>query len=188
MDDAIDDIEEMPDDAIEEEYDEYEDDLNVDVEDKDTEETLADVLEYEEEPLQGQEEPAQKIIGIDEKDDNHKIIRVIADSDRITSEIIQLNEMAEAIGIRISQIENGAPILTDVSGYKSPIEMAKKEFIDRQNPLIVQRRLQTFPTEDLVEHWKVRDMVFPITNREIFALTTKQISEIAPATAKKKTK
>lgn len=185
MDDIIDDIEEMPDDAIEEEYDEYEDDLNVDVEDKDTEETLADVLEYEEEPEQ---EPAQKIIGIDEKDDNHKIIRVIADSDRITSEIIQLNEMAEAIGIRISQIENGSPILTDVSGYKSPIEMAKKEFIDRQNPLIVQRRLQTSPTEDLVEHWKVRDMVFPITNREILALTTKQISEIAPTAPKKKAK
>jgi DNA-directed RNA polymerase subunit K/omega len=175
----IDDLEEIPDDVFEEEFDEYEDTINTDDADEPLE-PLESILEYDE-----TEELPHKIIGIDEQDNNHKIIRVVSKSDRVTSEVIQLTEMTEAIGIRCSQIENGAPVLTDVSGYINPIDMAKKEFIDRKNPLIIQRILKQSDKELLVEHWKVRNMIFPITDREIQALTSKEISEILSAQSKK---
>lgn len=108
------------------------------------------------------------------RDRNHKKIIIVHDDDRQTSNIIQRPEMTEAIGIRASQIERGSPVFTDVTGYTDPILMAKKEFVDRANPLIVERALRDSPTEALVEQWKVREMTFPITSRESMTIATDQ--------------
>jgi hypothetical protein len=138
---------------------------------------------------------------INEKDSNHRTIKIIPADERTTSEIIQWPEMVEAIGIRTSQIEQGAPVWTDVTGLTSPIEQAKKEFVDRESPLILVRTIKKDADEHLVEEWKVSEMTFPITTREISKITEKQViallpkkeaiftsSKPTPASAKKKPK
>jgi DNA-directed RNA polymerase subunit K/omega len=159
----MDDDFELPDEnVVEEELDDYEEDLEGEIEDEETEpddvSNIEDIEAVEE--VEGESEFI-KLVALNIEDSNHRIIRVRPDHEKITSEIIQVSEMVEAIGIRASQIENGAPVFTDVSGLSDPIEMAKKEFFDRQNPLILQRALQTSLTEIIVEHWKVREMEFP---------------------------
>jgi hypothetical protein len=125
----------------------------------------------------------------DDNDDNHefvnpmleknkvkkhpyKIIRVVPDDQRITSEIIQLPEMVEAIGIRCSEIENGSPIFTDYDGLTDAIEISKKEFYDRKSPLILQRHIGQTELNGvitkLVEEWRVREMSYPIMDREVY--------------------
>jgi len=96
------------------------------------------------------------------------IIRILPDDKRQTSEMIQIPEMTEAIGIRISQIEHGAPCFAkDTTGLTSPIDMARKEFFERQSPLKLQRQLGEKSGISLVEEWKVREMTFPVTQYEI---------------------
>lgn len=96
-------------------------------------------------------------------DTNHTNIIIVPDSERITSDIIQKQEIVEAIGIRASQIEDGAPVFTETTGLTDPISMAWKEFRDRQNPLILERVIAERPFEFIyeVEHWKVREMTYP---------------------------
>jgi hypothetical protein len=126
-------------------------------------------------------DPRNVITNIEDR--NHKIIQIVAPDDRITSHFIQRPEMTEAIGIRTSQIEQGSEVFTDVTGYTDPIMMAKKEFIDRKSPLIVERALEDTPTRAVVEQWKVREMTFPITNREILMITqTSQDAKSAKST------
>ncbi len=133
--------------------------------------------ELEDEAVDSKENVA--INKINEKDTNHRIIKIIPNDQRTTSEIIQWPEMVEAIGIRTSQIEQGAPIWTDVAGLSSPIERAKKEFVDRQSPLMLIRTIKKDIDECLVEEWRVREMTFPITTREIMKITDKQVVEFS---------
>jgi hypothetical protein len=160
-------------DIIEEEYDLYEDELDAEVEEEneETDEDVAD--EFQEESI---DTIPDNIIQLDKFDKNYRIIRIIADEDRITSDIIQLPEYTEAIGQRASAIEQGSPVLTDVSGLSSPIDQAKKEFFDRHSPLILQRIIKKTPEYYVVERWQIRSMIFPVVNRKI-PLTTKQIDE-----------
>jgi DNA-directed RNA polymerase subunit K/omega len=167
--------------AIEEEYDDYEEDLEGEIEAEEVEDEEAEEKDELEDYEEEVEAPPENVIQINEEDENHRIVRVLRKDKRITSEIIQWPEMVEAIGIRASQIEQGSPVLTDVSGYTDPIDMAKKEFIDRASPLIIQRCLKKTPTHLIVEWWKVRKMTFPVTNREIQDITTKKITELVPA-------
>jgi len=129
-----------------------------------------DIVDDEEE-----QKELEKVLVSELKDRNHKIVRIIPNDERISSNRIQRPEMTEAIGIRVSQIEQGSPVFTDVKGYTDPILMAKKEFVDRKNPLILERALQESPTEALVEHWLVREMTYPITNREIMMISHEQL-------------
>jgi DNA-directed RNA polymerase subunit K/omega len=169
--------------SIEEEYDEYEEDLETEVEEGDEEEELAELVEIdeelEEESVESEESRKfDKIIHLRQKDENHRTIFVVNDEERVTSEIIQWLEMTEAIGIRASQIEQDAPVFTDVSGYTDPVLMATKEFYDRQNPLILERALQITPTEIEAEHWKVRTMNFPRDLVIESALTNNELEKV----------
>lgn len=112
---------------------------------------------------------AKKSFKLLDLDNNCSKVIVVPDDERTTSQQIQRYEMVEAIGIRATQIEQGAPVLTDVEGLTDPITMAKKEFFDRRNPLTLTRskinnRQQRFK---LVEEWKVREMTFPHTFRKM---------------------
>jgi hypothetical protein len=92
------------------------------------------------------------------RDGDHIQISIVPDSERITSHIISLPEFTEATGIRASQIERGSQVFTDCTGLKRPIAMAHKEFRDRKNPLILERKIETRGNVHIVEHWKVREM------------------------------
>jgi hypothetical protein len=171
--------------AYEEEADFYEEDeenlSEIEEEESDEENENEDPeAEYQDEELEIDEleqkyPPIQKI---DENDKNHRMIKVIPDDQKVSSHIIQYSEMVEAIGIRISQIENGSPILTDYSGYKNSIDIAKKEFIDRKNPLILTRELKRKENLIEVERWKVREMTFPVSDREILDLTQIEVNKL----------
>lgn len=122
---------------------------------------LQDELQ-EEAPEDDEEESWQPIVQkINENDRNHRIIRVVAPELRRSSNIIQFPEMVEAIGIRISQIEQGSKIFTDYAGIDNVIDIARKEFFDRKNPLTLVRPMRMTETEIWVEKFEVRDMIFP---------------------------
>lgn len=142
-----------------------------------------DLIEDDVDELDVMDALEDEVIVSEVSDRNHKKIIIVHDDDRQTSNTIQRPEMTEAIGIRASQIERGSPVFTDVNGYTDPILMAKKEFVDRANPLIVERALSDNGTRAIVEHWKVRDMTFPITSREIM-----MISHSEPRASKPKSK
>lgn len=100
------------------------------------------------------------LTAINLKDEKHIIIKVCHPDERITSHIITLSEATEATGIRASQIENGSAPFTDTTGLKSPVAMAHKEFLDRKNPLILERLVEIRGNVHYVEHWKVREMTY----------------------------
>lgn len=102
---------------------------------------------------------------LNQQEKDHKIIKIIPEADRITSNVIQLLEQTEAIGIRATQIEQGSPVFTSVESLSDPILMAKKEFYDRKSPLILERAIQEKDNVIYVEHWKVREMSFQINKK-----------------------
>ena len=139
----------------------------------------ADLSEYESEKENEEEEEGEyleeeedvspyhlyreSIRALEDLDDNCAKVLVIPDHNKTTSNIISKYEFCEAIGVRATQIERGAPVFTDVAKITNPIEMAKKEFFDRKSPLILERVIidnkeQRFK---VVEEWKVREMTFP---------------------------
>jgi DNA-directed RNA polymerase subunit K/omega len=122
-----------------------------------SEDDLSDYDDAEE----SEEEP-ETVYGELRKDKNHAIIHIVPDDERDTSDVIQKHEITEAVGIRTSQIEMGAPVFTDVAGLTDPNKMAWKEFYDRKNPLILERKITELPEKNIfiVEHWKVREMVY----------------------------
>jgi hypothetical protein len=89
---------------------------------------------------------------------------IIPDDDRKTSPIMTISEMVEAVGIRISQIEGGSVVFTEYGQLSSAKEIAYKELIDRKNPLIISRTVKEEKNKRYVEHWKVREMVYPKMN------------------------
>ena len=101
-------------------------------------------------------------------DSNHDKIIIINEGDKITSNILQLPEMCEAIGIRASQIEVGSPIFTDYGTLNNPIDIAKKEFFDRKTPVLLQRITHVNEEEGITyaEIFKVREMTYPIITKQ----------------------
>ena len=166
-----------------EEFDEEVEDEDDEIDKEDEEDAEIDYDAEIEEIDESKHHPV--IQNINEFDENHKITKIRPYDTYLSSHIIQYPEMVEAIGIRLSQIENGSPVFTDVSGYTSPIDMAKKEFIDRKSPWILERAMKRSGSEDEVEQWKVREMTFPLTNKEILAITERQITSILDSKKRK---
>lgn len=96
------------------------------------------------------------------RDSNHMIYKIRNPEQRKTSHVIQLSEATEAVGIRASQIERGSRVFTNTKNLKCPIKMAWKEFLDRRNPLILERIVEEKPESGyyVVEHWLVREMTY----------------------------
>lgn len=95
------------------------------------------------------------------QDFKHIQIKIVPDAERITSNVITLYEMTEAIGLRTTAIEKGSPVYTDVEGLHSPQKRARKEFLDRKNPLKIHRIVMEKDGIRYVEEWKVREMTYP---------------------------
>lgn len=145
--------------AESEEIEEEDETEDLDEEDE-IENDVDDIVDNVEEPKKEKKEIIIK--KINEKDKNHIIIKIIPKHERKSSHIIQFSEMVESIGIRISQIDFGSPVFTDVTGLTNSTDMAKKEFFDRKNPLIIERKMKVSDEVIEVEEWAVREMTFPV--------------------------
>lgn len=180
MDDE-DEYEAEVDDIDDDEEDEEEDDED---EDEEGDEEGSDIdYDIEVKEPKGAINSVIKTINI--VDNNHKIVNPIPKSEHKSSHIIQFTELVEAIGIRISQIERGSPVFTDVTGYTSPIAMSKKEFFDRKSPLKLVRSIESGDQKIEVEKWNVREMTFPISDREIMAITDDEMNKLLKNNIKK---
>ena len=86
--------------------------------------------------------------------DGHTIkkIIVVKPENRITSNILQMNEITRIISIRAKEIDKGAPVFTDVEGLSDPIHKAAKELFDGRCPLVVRRRRGN---TNLYEDWNI---------------------------------
>lgn len=121
---------------------------------------------------------ANQTLNIDLNDEHHCTVYIVPDNERTTSQIMTLEEMTEAVGIRATEIENGARCFTDVTGYTCPIEMAKKEILDGKSPYKLMREMSTKKGSKTVEIWKINDMTLPITRRESMQITKARIAEL----------
>lgn len=138
--------------------------------DDDYYETESSYVESEDEDeIVSEEEDDDEVIQIIDTDKTHLTIKIVPEEEKITSEVISFPEMTEAIGIRASAIENGSKIFVDYGGLDNPIDIANKEFFERKNPLILRRSVYKNEklNEEIVEEWKIREMTFPIGDREI---------------------
>jgi hypothetical protein len=145
-------------------YNEYDSDETEETEESEESVTESDSEESEESDSEEikfklfSKHDLEKILG---NNQNYKIIKIVPDDERISSETICWNEATEAVGIRTSQIENGSPVLTNVDGFTDPNDMAVKEFYDRKSPLILEREMSCIGNVSIVEHWEVCKMGFP---------------------------
>ena len=99
-----------------------------------------------------------KITFIDNELENEsKIQFIIKSDDKITSNILTIYEMTELIGIRATQISQGAPVFVDIEYIFDPIEMAKKEIIYNKCPLYIKRYIGL----DRYELWDPNIMIKP---------------------------
>lgn len=126
-----------------------------------------DFLESRAEDESGDEDESD----FDDDDDETKIEEkgifteyVMPDDERKTSPLMTINEMVEAVGIRISQIEAGSKVFTDYGTLGSAKEIAYKELMERKNPLIITRLVKEEKNKRYYEHWKVREMTYPKMN------------------------
>lgn len=157
--------------SIEPKLEDSEDEEIID-EDFDYEETIINEDEHEhheEEILEEEEEitDTEKFVIMEEiKDENKtnkKIILIKDPENRVTSNIIQPQELTSVVSYRAVQIEKNSPIFTDVSELSDPISMAKKEIIDRKCPLSIRRHVRA----NEYDLWEVNEMTLLTRQLEI---------------------
>ena len=105
---------------------------------------------------------------------NYKIIKAIPK--HVSSNQITEFEIVECIGIRASQINKGSKVFTNYEGLSDPIDIAKKEFLDRKSPLILRRPVSDNGNIMYVDEFKVREMTFSITE-DTLKFTNKEIEK-----------
>ena len=79
--------------------------------------------------------------------------------DRITSEVMTKYELAEVISIRARQLElNNNIVFVDVDNLTNPLDIAKKEILEKKCPLSIVRMI----TNNIAEKWHVNEMAIPL--------------------------
>lgn len=143
LNDYIDDVDLQDDvDLHDDDFDNYE--LNDDVQDDENDENF--------------DKNSNNINFIDNDLDNEsKIQFIIKSDDKITSNILTIYEITELIGIRATQISQGAPVFVDIEYISDPLEMAKKEIINNRCPLYIKRYIGL----DKYELWDPNIMIKP---------------------------
>lgn len=149
--------------------DEYEDaevleeeEIDNDVEEEEDEDEN-EALEDEDE----EEEEIPKTIKVSTKvlDYNHVKVRIVPSEERVTSNALNKHEITEAIGIRITQIDNGSKKFVSSKGLYTSREIAWREIAERKSPLILSRKVREYVENGVkveeVERWKVREMALP---------------------------
>ncbi len=77
--------------------------------------------------------------------------------DRVTSEVMTRFELCEIISIRAKQLEKGHKVFTDVGELTNPIDIARKEILDKKCPLSIRRMI----TDKVGEKWQANEMAIP---------------------------
>lgn len=153
----------MSDDEYEEEEVLEEEEIENEVEVEDEDEDEDENLEEDEE----EEEELPKTVKISTKilDYNHVKIRIVPAEERTTSNALNKYEITEAIGIRITQIDNGSKKFVSSKGLFTSREIAWREIAERKSPLILSRKVKEYVENGVkveeVERWKVREMALP---------------------------
>jgi len=117
-----------------------------------------------------EEEPAPKIVVKKVRTDpviqnaNKTVdIIVVAPDERITSDHLQLPEIARLISIRAAHIDSFGAGSLDVKGLTSSEAIARLEITDRIMPLLVRREIGVAENgSTMVELWDPNTMVHPI--------------------------
>jgi DNA-directed RNA polymerase subunit K/omega len=92
---------------------------------------------------------------------NFRTVHVIPPEKRRTSNVMTEFEMTRAIAIRAKRINDTGNAYV-VPKFDDAIAIAKQEFLERKNPLILIRQISLGNTSDVwIEKWKVREMVYP---------------------------
>ena len=99
---------------------------------------------------------------LEQKESNNDIVHIVPSNQRMTSEKMTSYEVAEVINFRAVNISQGAPVYTNVDGLTDPIDMAKKELIDRKCPLYIKRPVGHNEHGILVEKWSCNEMIFDV--------------------------
>ena len=81
--------------------------------------------------------------------------KCIKKEDRITPNRLFKYEKARILGVRASQIDRNAPIMVDIDGEVSSLEIAKKELIEKKIPLIIQRIHENGD----YENWNLEELI-----------------------------
>jgi hypothetical protein len=150
-----------------EEDDEDLDQQLADIEDDDVEVPQEEDLEEIDEPGMANLRPAPHeftIHNTSSQDEHIRFVTVVPADQRVTSEVIQLEELCEVIGVMISAIEHGAPVTIPTEGMTRSIDIARMVVLCGRAPLKVRRVIERRINEDIVEDWKVSEMTIPLIN------------------------
>ena len=85
-------------------------------------------------------------------------------------------EIANLLSHRVGQIERDSPVFIDIEDFDSPYLIALKELLERKNPLILNREIET-PDGIIVEKFKVREMDIDGFATKIRAMSSDQIKK-----------
>jgi len=89
-------------------------------------------------------------------------IIIVPDEERVTSNVATLAEIARAIAIRAKQISENPSAYVDIGLLSDPETIARKELDERRTPLVLRRSVgRTSAGESIVELWKLREMSYP---------------------------
>lgn len=149
-----------------------------DVDDYDYEVDLDEIMDNEEEEIDEESnneitedvEVMKKQFEIEQLEKNNitndNIIYIVPPNERITSEKMSEYEIAEIINYRAVIISKGGVVYTDVQGFTDPIEMAKKEMIDRKCPLYLKRMIGHDEHKIYCEKWSINEMIYDVKLNE----------------------
>lgn len=104
----------------------------------------------------------KKNFEIDIDDVGNDIVYIVPAEQRITSEKLSDYEIAEIINVRATNISKGGKIFTNIEGLYDPIEMAKKELLDRKCPLYIKRNIGFVDNILYIEKWSPNEMIYTI--------------------------
>lgn len=142
-------------DSAEEDEIEEDDDIGR-LDEIDDEELITDTKDE----LDEEDDEVEDIIIYNDELDNKSdtTIYIVKPEDRITSEYLSLYEYNAVIGHRATHISQGAFIFVDYKGLTDPIQIAKKEIMERKCPFAIKRKL----CGNICEIWNINEMVINI--------------------------
>ena len=74
--------------------------------------------------------------------------QAIDKSKRITTRFLTKYERARVLGSRALQISMNAPVMVDIGGETDPLQIARKELLEKKIPMIIRRYLPDGSYED----------------------------------------
>ncbi len=112
------------------------------------------------------EEPIEEEVNLKDVSIYNKEIIIINPTKRQTSDILSRYEMTEIISIRSTQIAQFNNPMVDSTGLSNPVDIAKRELMNRMCPLMLRRMVGELKNEKTgilelyAEDWCPNEMIF----------------------------